>query len=73
MATHDPLTQSQLDMLASLPFEVDTAGLQSKQPDLLFLQNLGLVEMERTHISTDTMQNRFRFTRSFRPLPGEAS
>lgn len=69
MATHDPLTQSQLDMLESLPFEVDTAGLQSKQPDLLFLQNLGLVYMERTHISTDLSKNRFKFTRSHKPLP----
>lgn len=70
-ATHDPLTEKQLAILDRAPFEFSIGDLEASgdRADVHFLAQLGLLTSEQTHISADAASNRYRWTRTSKPVP----
>lgn len=68
--THDPLTADQIALLDEAPFEISVAQqIEGKYRDVNYLALAGYLAVEKTHISADDAKNRFRFTRTAKPLP----
>lgn len=68
--THDPITPAQVAFLDTMPVEDTDKGLQlsGRYADLSFLTQLGYLTIERTHLSVDQNQSRYRYTRTEKPL-----
>lgn len=68
--THDPLTEKHLALLERAPFEISVEEQQTGDyKSVNYLQQLGYLAAEKTHISEDAAKSRFRWTRTSKPLP----